>query len=341
MPQLETNPPYSPRSLVTGGAGFLGSHLCDRFLKEGHEVLCLDNLITGRLENIQHLQGHPQFSFLRHDLSDPIELPALFGNGKQRSGPGDRNRLDFVLHLACPASPKDYMRYPIETLQAGAAGTLHALELARTAGSVFLLASSSEVYGDPEVNPQPETYWGHVNPIGPRSVYDEAKRFAEALTMAYHRQHGVRVRMARIFNTYGERMRVEDGRALPNFMMQALQDKPLTVYGDGSQTRSLCYVSDLVEGLCRLLLSEETGPINIGNPEEVSVLQLANEIVELTESKSPTVFEPLPVDDPRRRRPDISRAIAALAWRPRVSRREGIQRVIPYFKAQMEAQCAR
>ncbi|MBI4463807.1 MAG: GDP-mannose 4,6-dehydratase, partial [Acidobacteria bacterium] len=259
MPELETSSPDSPRTLVTGGAGFLGSHLCDRFLQEGHEVLCLDNLITGRLENIRHLQGHTKFSFLRHDLSDSLELPALFANGKKRSGSGDGNRLDYVLHLACPASPKDYLRHPIETLQAGAAGTLHGLELARMAGSVFLLASSSEVYGDPEVNPQPETYWGHVNPIGPRSVYDEAKRFAEALTMAYRRKHGVKVRIARIFNTYGERMRVEDGRVLPNFMMQALQDKPLTVYGDGSQTRSLCYVSDLVEGLYRLLLSEETG----------------------------------------------------------------------------------
>lgn len=332
-----------PRTLVTGGAGFVGSHLCDRLIAEGHEVICLDNLLTGRLENIQHLLSHSRFTFVRCDITKPIESAILDGGSRHPLGANSEraSKLDYVLHLASPASPKDYSSHPIHTLKVGALGTHHALGLAKAHGSVFLLASTSEVYGDPQVNPQPETYWGHVSPIGPRSVYDEAKRFAEALTMAYHREHGLRVHIARIFNTYGERMRVNDGRALPNFLRQALQDEPLTVYGDGTQTRSLCYVSDLVEGLYRLLLSDETGPVNLGNPEEVSIRELAQEVIELTGSKSAVVFEPLPADDPVRRRPDISKAIATLGWRPTLSRREGMERVVPYFKAELEQLGAR
>ena len=328
-----------PRSLVTGGAGFLGSHLCDRLIAEGHEVICGDNLLTGRLDNIKHLFKHPRFTFIRHDISKPLDLAkslagseAVFAQGRQSA-----NRLNYVLHLASSASPKDYGCHPIPTLKVGSLGTYHALGLAKATGSVFLLASTSEVYGDPEVHPQPETYWGRVNPIGPRSVYDEAKRFAEAITMAYNREHCIPVRIARIFNTYGERMRIDDGRVLPNFVMQALQGKRLTVYGDGSQTRSLCYVTDMVEGLYRLLLSNETGPVNLGNPEEISILELAREIIGLAGSKSTIVFEPLPADDPQCRRPDISRAITALGWQPKVSRREGIGRVIQYFKSKLES----
>jgi dTDP-glucose 4,6-dehydratase len=262
---------------------------------------------------------------LEHDLTQPLLL-ADFPDG-----------LDYVLNLASPASPKDYYRYPIETLQVGSLGTFHALEVSRTFGSVFLLASTSEVYGDPEVSPQSESYWGHVNSIGPRSVYDEAKRYAEAVTMAYYRQYGLRVRIARIFNTYGERMRIEDGRVLPNFMMQALQNKPLTVYGEGKQTRSFCYVSDLVDGLYRLLLSQVIGPVNLGNPEEVTILQFSREVIQWTGSRSEIVFEPLPADDPQQRKPDISRAGACLGWHPCVTRQEGVRRVIPYFHAQLHA----
>ncbi len=330
-----------PRTLVTGGAGLIGSHLCDRLIAEGQEVICLDNLITSGLDSIRHLLAHPRFAFVQHDATRPIDLPSLlekagdwWGRELRQASP-----LDFILHLASPASPADYARHTIQTLKAGSVGTWHALGLAKAHGSVFLFASTSEVYGDPEVNPQPETYWGRVNPLGPRSVYDEAKRFAEAMTLAYHRKHGIPVRIARIFNTYGERMRPDDGRALPNFLMQALQDQPLTVYGDGSQTRSLCYVSDMVDGLYRLLLSNQTGPINLGSPEEVTILRLAEEIIELTGSKSTIVFQPLPTDDPVRRRPDISKAMAVLGWRPKVSRREGIERVIPFFKAKLEALC--
>ena len=340
-PSLSRRPGRRPRSLVTGGAGFVGSHLCDWLLAEGHEVICLDNLITGSLDNIRHLAGHPRFAFVQHDVTKPIDLIALLTTASASLG-GDVQRVapvDYVLHLASPASPADYARHTIHTLKAGALGTWHALGLAKAHRSVFLLASTSEVYGDPEISPQPESYWGRVNPIGPRSVYDEAKRFAEAMTLAYHRKHGIPVRIARIFNTYGERMRTDDGRALPNFLTQALQGSPLTVYGDGSQTRSLCYVSDLVDGIYRLLLSKETGPINLGNPEEVSVLQLAEEIIDLTGSKSTIVFQPLPTDDPVRRQPDISKAIAVLGWQPKVSRREGIERVIPYFKAKLEVLC--
>jgi dTDP-glucose 4,6-dehydratase len=329
---------HHPRALVTGGAGFLGSHLCDRLLAEDYEVYCLDNLLTGRRDNIRHLLDHPRFTFAECDVTKPIDLAGLLSRAGRRSTPGntEENRVDYVLHLASPASPRDYARHPIHTLKLGALGTYYALGLAKSQGSVFLLASTSEVYGDPEVSPQPEGYWGHVNPIGPRSVYDEAKRFAEAITMAYHREHGVAVRIARIFNTYGERMRIDDGRALPNFMMQALEDRPLTVYGDGRQTRSLCYVSDLVAGLYRLLTSNETGPINLGNPEEATILELAEEVIALTGSRSSIVFEPLPADDPMRRRPDISKAITALGWRPQVSRRDGIERVVPYFRAELK-----
>ena len=329
--------PRRPRTLVTGGAGFLGSQLCDRLIAEGHEVVCLDNLLTGSAENIRHLVGHPRFTFLLFDITRGEELSVLLSKGFSGPGRSSSKRLDYLAHLASPASPKDYLRHPIDTLKAGSFGTYHALELARAQDSVFLVASSSEVYGDPELTPQVESYWGHVNPIGPRSVYDEAKRFSEALTMAYHRKHGVEVRIARIFNTYGERMRIDDGRVLPNFMMQALQNKPLTVYGKGTQTRSFCYVSDTVEGLYRLLLSKETGPVNLGNPEEVTILEFAREVIEITGSRSKINFHPLPVDDPRRRRPDISKAVATLNWKPKVGRREGMERVIPYFRTQLQA----
>ncbi len=329
------NGKLGPLSLVTGGAGFLGSHLCDRLLAEGHEVVCLDNLITGRRENIQHLLGHPHFRFVLHDVTQPIDLPALLAEA-----PGEPHfalrPLSYILHFASPASPKDYARHPIHTLKVGALGTYHALGLAKAQGSVFLLASTSEVYGDPEVSPQPENYWGHVNPIGPRSVYDEAKRFAEAISMAYFREHGVKVRIVRIFNTYGERMRLEDGRALPNFMVQALLGKPLTVYGKGNQTRSLCYVSDLVDGLYRLLMSEQTGPINLGNPEEISILQLAEAIIRTTQSRSPIAFEPLPEDDPQRRRPEITAARQKLGWEPRVSLESGLAKTLPYFRRELQ-----
>lgn len=321
-----------PLTLVTGGAGFLGSHLCDRLLAEGHEVICLDNLITGRKENIQHLFAHGHFRFVLHDVTLPIDLPALLAPSPGQSTLPARP-LDYILHFASPASPKDYARHPIHTLKVGALGTYHALGLAKAQGSVFLLASTSEIYGDPEVSPQPEKYWGHVNPIGPRSVYDEAKRFAEAISMAYRREHGVQVRIVRIFNTYGERMRLEDGRALPNFMVQALEGRPLTVYGKGTQTRSLCYVSDLVEGLYRLLMSRETGPINLGNPEEVSMVQLAEAILRATQSKSPIIFEPLPEDDPQRRQPDITAAREKLGWEPHVSLETGLTKTLPYFQA--------
>lgn len=326
-------------TLITGGAGFVGSHLCDRLIAEGHEVICVDNLLTGRMSNIQHLLGHPRFTFIRHDVTNPLDLPVLLETANPSGGSRWREpvRLDYVLHLASPASPKDYARHPIHTLKIGSLGTYHALGLAKAHGSVFLISSTSEVYGDPQVNPQPEEYWGHVNPIGPRSVYDEAKRFAEAITMAYCREHSVKVRIARIFNTYGERMRVDDGRALPNFMAQALQGLPLTVYGDGSQTRSCCYVSDLVDGLYRLLISDQTGPINIGNPEEVTMLELARRIIESTGSKSSIIFEPLPKDDPTRRQPDITKARTLLGWQPTISLTDGIQKVIPYFRERLRA----
>jgi dTDP-glucose 4,6-dehydratase len=308
------------RALVTGGAGFLGSHLCDLLITEGHEVLCLDNLLTGRLQNIEHLMPQGRFSFIQHDVTRPIEI----------EGP-----LDYILDFASPASPKDYAKHPIHTLKVGALGTYHALGLAKAKGAVFLVASSSEVYGDPEVNPQPESYWGHVNPVGPRSVYDEAKRYAEAITMAYHHVHQLEVRIARIFNTYGPRMRLNDGRALPSFMTQALGGESLTVYGDGSHTRSFCYVSDLVGGIYRLLLSDENAPVNLGNPDEVTILQLAREVIEVTGSRSGIIFQPLPQDDPKVRRPDISKAKHCLAWEPRVSRLDGLKQTVPYFRASL------
>lgn len=310
------------RALVTGGGGFLGSHLCDRLIQEGHDVLCMDNLLTGRSDNVAHLMDRKRFTFMQHDVTKPITL---------------EGHVDYILHFASPASPKDYEKHPIHTLKVGAFGTYHALGLAKAKGAVLLLASSSEVYGDPEVNPQSESYWGHVNPVGPRSVYDEAKRYAEAITMAYYHTHAVEVRIARIFNTYGPRMRLDDGRALPNFMTQALGGKPITVYGDGSQTRSFCYVSDLVEGLYQLLLSNENEPVNLGNPDEVTILQLSREVIEVTGGQSEIVFQPLPQDDPKVRRPDISKAKRLLGWEPQVSRLEGLKQTVPYFEASLKS----
>ena len=317
-----------PTAVVTGGAGFLGSHICERLTTDGFEVICVDNLLTGRLDNIRHLVDHPRFTFVQADATEPIEAP----------GP-----IDYVLQFASPASPKDYARHPIHTLKVGALGTYHALGLARAKGAVFLLASSSEIYGDPEVNPQPEGYWGSVNPVGPRSVYDEAKRFAEAITMAYHRTHGLDVRIARIFNTYGPRMRVDDGRALPTFVTQALRNEPLTVYGDGCQTRSFCYVDDLIEGLYRLLTRKSNRPIpefdrifNLGNPVEMSILELARKVIDVTGSRSEIVFQPLPVDDPRVRCPDVSKARALLGWEAKISSSEGLKRVVTYFRESLE-----
>ncbi|MEZ4698730.1 MAG: UDP-glucuronic acid decarboxylase family protein [Rhodothermales bacterium] len=305
------------RTLVTGGAGFLGSHLCDRFIQEGHEVLCVDNFITGRPDNIAHLIGNPQFTFIELDVTNYIYV----------EGP-----LDYILHFASPASPVDYLKYPIQTLKVGALGTHKALGLAKAKGARFLLATTSEVYGDPLVHPQSEEYWGNVNPIGLRGVYDEAKRFAEAMTMAYHRYHGVDTRLVRIFNTYGPRMRLDDGRALPTFMKQALNGEPITVYGDGSQTRSFCYVDDLIEGIYRLLMSDETGPVNIGNPDEITILDFAQEVISLTGSQSEIIFKNLPDDDPKVRQPDISKARRILNWSPQVERREGLRRTLAYFR---------
>ena len=307
------------RVLVTGGAGFIGSHLCERLLREGCRVVCVDNLLTGRRENIEHLLGSPNFSFVRRDVREPFEV----------EGP-----LDFVLHLASPASPADFPRIPVDILMTGALGTYNALELAVRKGAVFLLASTSEVYGDPQMIPQPEVYWGHVNPIGPRSCYDEAKRFAEALTMAYRRKKGLPVRIARIFNTYGPRMRPDDGRVIPNFVTQALKGEPLTVYGDGLQTRSFCYVDDLVEGLWRLMNTEidDALPVNLGNPREVPIIEVAKLVKELTGSDSPIVFKTLPKDDPKRRCPDIRRARELLGWEPKVPLEEGLRRTVEYFR---------
>ncbi|HVE12992.1 MAG TPA: UDP-glucuronic acid decarboxylase family protein [Elusimicrobiota bacterium] len=306
------------RLLITGAAGFIGSHLAEHFLGQGHTVVGMDNFLTGRPENLKGLFGNPRFSFFHQDVTQFIHVP----------GP-----LDAVLHFASPASPVDYDRHPIPTLKVGALGTHKALGLAKEKGATFMLASTSEVYGDPLVNPQPETYWGNVNPIGPRGVYDEAKRFAEAMTMAYHRSHGLQVRIVRIFNTFGPRMRLQDGRAVPNFITQALAGKPLTVYGTGQQTRSLCYVSDLVAGLDRLLRSKINGPVNIGNPNEITMLELAELIRRLSRSRSRIVHKPLPVDDPRVRRPDIAIARAQLKWAPRVSLEAGLTKTISYFRS--------
>lgn len=306
-----------PRTLITGGAGFLGSHLCDRFLAEGHEVVAMDNLITGNPDNIAHLVGHERFRFVRHDVSTFIYV----------DGP-----LDYILHFASPASPIDYLKLPIQTLKVGSLGTHNALGLAKAKGARLLLASTSEVYGDPLVHPQTEDYWGNVNPVGFRGVYDEAKRFAEAITMAYQRYHGVETRIVRIFNTYGPRMRPDDGRVVSNFIMQALRGEPITVYGDGSQTRSFCYVDDLVDGIFRLLMSDEPEPTNIGNPHETSIADFAEEITALTGAASPVVYEPLPADDPKVRQPDISKARRVLGWEPKVSRDEGLRRTVAYFQ---------
>jgi dTDP-glucose 4,6-dehydratase len=305
------------RMLVTGAAGFLGSHLCDRLLAEGHEVIAMDNLLTGNMRNIAHLQEEKRFRFVRHNVAEFIFV----------DGP-----LDAVLHFASPASPIDYLELPIQTLKVGSLGTHNALGLAKAKVARFLLASTSEVYGDPLVHPQPETYWGNVNPIGPRGVYDEAKRFAEAITMAYHRAHGVDTRIVRIFNTYGERMRPRDGRVVPALISQALAGEPMTVFGDGSQTRSFCYVSDLIDGISRLLASDIAEPVNIGNPAELSVLEFAKTIRALTGAKSEIVFKPLPEDDPKVRQPDITRAREKLGWEPKVKLEEGLKRTIEYFR---------
>jgi dTDP-glucose 4,6-dehydratase len=306
------------RILVTGGAGFLGSHLCDRLLAEGHEVIAMDNFVTGKPGNIAHLEADRRFHFIEHNVTKFIPIE------------GD---IDAVLHFASPASPIDYLELPIQTLKVGSLGTHNALGLALAKGARFLLASTSEVYGDPLVHPQPETYWGNVNPIGPRGVYDEAKRFAEALTMAYQRAHGVPTRIVRIFNTYGERMRPRDGRVVPALIGQALAGEPMTVFGDGSQTRSFCYVSDLIDGIYRLLVSEEREPVNIGNPVELSVLEFAKTIRELTGTSSEIVFRPLPVDDPKVRQPDITKARKKLGWEPKVELREGLVKTIEYFRS--------
>jgi len=310
----------TPRTLITGGAGFLGSHLCERLLAEGHHVICMDNLITGSANNIAHLMGHERFAFVKLDVTNFIYVQ------------GD---LDYVLHFASPASPIDYLKLPIQTLKVGALGTHKALGLAKEKNARLLLASTSEVYGDPRIHPQKESYWGNVNPVGMRGVYDEAKRFAEAMTMAYHRYHEVETRIVRIFNTYGPRMRLDDGRALPTFMKQALMGDPLTVFGDGSQTRSFCYVDDLVEGIYRLLLSDEPEPVNVGNPDEISILDFAKEIINLTDSNSEIVFKPLPKDDPQVRQPDISRAKEVLGWTPSYDRAEGLRKTLSYFEEQI------
>jgi len=366
------------RTLITGGAGFLGSHLCDRLIGEGHQVICVDNLLTGSKENIAHLLDNENFTFIEHDVSKPLDLESLIA--KTQAPRPKPQHLNNILHFACPASPKDYLRYPIETMKVEAFGTYNMLELARAKDAVFLLASTSEVYGDPDVDPQPEGYWGHVNPIGPRSVYDEAKRYAEALTMAYHRKYGMDIRIARIFNTYGPRMKVDDGRVVSNFIVQALKGTPITVYGDGSQTRSFCYVDDLIEGIYRLLLwkpdsstdnpqSHNSSPIthnsipdaailkpetapqdlraktqdpipvfNLGNPDEHTILDLAKLIKEITYSDSKLVFEPLPTDDPQRRKPDISKIKATLGWESKISLYEGLQRTIEYFRMRLKLQ---
>lgn len=316
MPVNEKSAP-APRSVVTGGAGFLGSHLVDYLIGKGHEVVAIDNLVTGTVDNVAHLGGNPRFKYIQQDVTEFIFL---------------EGRVDYVWHFASPASPVDYLELPIQTLKVGSLGTHKALGLARHKQARFLLASTSEVYGDPLVHPQPEDYWGNVNPIGPRGCYDEAKRFAEALTVAYQREHGMETRIVRIFNTYGPRMRLSDGRVVPAFISQALRNEPITVFGDGMQTRSFCYCSDLIEGVFRLMMSEIREPVNIGNPREIAVLEFAREIVQLTESQSDVVFRPLPQDDPKQRRPEIRRARERLGWEPEVNLRAGLERTIEYFR---------
>ncbi len=306
------------RALITGGAGFLGSHLCELFLARGHEVICMDNFITGNPKNVEHLFGRDGFSFVKYDVTNYIHVDGA---------------LDYVLHFASPASPIDYLEKPIQTLKVGSLGTHKTLGVAKDKNARYLIASTSEVYGDPLVHPQKEDYWGNVNPVGPRGVYDEAKRYAEAMTMAYQRFHGVETRIVRIFNTYGERMRVNDGRVVPAFISQALRNEPMTVFGDGSQTRSFCYVSDLVEGIYRLLMSDEKMPTNIGNPNEMTVLQFAQEIKRLTGTNAPIEFRPLPEDDPKIRRPDITKAKSILKWEPVVPLETGLTRTIDYFRS--------
>ena len=308
-----------PRSLVTGGAGFLGSHLCEYLLNKGHEVICMDNLITGSKQNISDIKNGA-FHFVNHNVSEYINID---GN------------LDYILHFASPASPIDYLELPIQTLKVGALGTHNALGLAKAKKAVFLLASTSEVYGDPLIHPQPEEYWGNVNPIGPRGVYDEAKRFAEAITMAYHRTHGINTKIVRIFNTYGPRMRIKDGRAIPNFLKQALSSEDLTVYGNGSQTRSFCFVTDLVEGIFRLLMSEQHEPVNIGNPNEMTIRQMADKVLQATQSNSKIVYVPLPEDDPKIRQPNITLAKKILNWEPKISLDEGLKSTLEYFKQKL------
>jgi dTDP-glucose 4,6-dehydratase len=314
------------RIVITGGAGFIGSHLCERYLTDGHEVVAIDNFITGTTGNIELLRQNPtwatRLTFIRHDISHPIEI----------DGP-----VNAILHFASPASPVDYLLYPIQTLKVGSLGTHNSLGLAKIKNARFLLASTSEVYGDPEQHPQREDYWGHVNPIGVRGCYDEAKRFAEAITMAYHRYHKVNTHIVRIFNTYGPRMRLDDGRVLPNFMGQALRGEPLTIYGDGSQTRSFCYVEDLVEGIQRLLLTEYHEPVNLGNPNEITIIDFAREILALSGSKSTLDYKPLPQDDPKVRRPDITRARQLLGWEPKIDRHEGLKRTLEYFQQRVRA----
>lgn len=306
------------RVLITGGAGFLGSHLCSRFLKEDFHVIAMDNLITGSLKNIEEYFHLENFEFYHHDISKYVHVPG---------------EIDYILHFASPASPIDYLKIPIQTLKVGSLGTHNLLGLARAKKARILIASTSEVYGDPTVHPQPETYWGNVNPVGPRSVYDEAKRFQEAITMAYHTFHGVETRIVRIFNTYGPKMRLNDGRALPAFVGQALKGQDITVYGDGSQTRSFCYVDDLVEGIYRLLFSDYTQPVNIGNPDEITIKEFADEIIALTGTAQKVIYEPLPQDDPKQRKPDITRAKEILGWEPKVSRKEGLKTTLEYFKS--------
>jgi dTDP-glucose 4,6-dehydratase len=308
------------RTLITGGAGFLGSHLCDYLIAKGHEVICIDNLSTGNMENISHLLGHKRFSFIQYDVTNYLHVDGPLNN---------------ILHFASPASPIDYLRMPIQTLKVGSLGTHKALGLAKAKGARFLLASTSECYGDPLVHPQAEDYWGNVNPVGPRGVYDEAKRFAESMAMAYHRYHGISTRIARIFNTYGPRMRLGDGRALPTFMSQSLRGEDLTVFGDGTQTRSFCYVDDLIEGIYRLLSSDEVYPVNLGNPDELTLLEMAHRVLEVTGSRSRIVYRELPQDDPKVRRPDIGKAKQLLGWEPLVPLNEGLKKVLPYFKSKI------